>query len=359
MNKILVIGDLHLDDKYPGYLNAQCQTIINLVHRKSPSHIIFLGDIFHYRAPKPTVLLEFRGLLDEITWENPHIKKIYLLRGNHDTVSKSDSSETVLDLFNTDTVYSVSGPWFDNELALHFIPHYESTNIIEKYLASTDIDCNKQKPGLRKNCATVFGHFGYTGCLNSIGINDFSVDIKHFKYKTFLGHIHKFKEEGNITVLGTPWSTSFTECDYPHYYAILTGDGLAEYKTEIKEIDFGVRHYVIPFEALEANKEDISNPKYKTILRVLISKFDPNGILANPSELRKKILKEYGVLWVDLKFQPVLTDKLAKQSTFIPGNSLSDLDDKIISQYIEENKTSIPNDDLMKILDEVKEHQNS
>lgn len=354
MNKILVVGDLHLDDKYPRYLEEQCNTLRSIVEKEKPTHLVLLGDVFHYRAPKPAVLLALQRLLNSLKVK----KEILVLRGNHDSASKSDDCETVLSLYNNEKVKIYFEPYFFEELNLYFIPHYEHTETIVKMLGEIEKVTRKNKPSLRVNGPVVFGHFGYNGCLNSVGINDFLVEKKHFQYQTILGHIHKFNTDENITVLGTPWSTSFGECDHPHYYAILTGDGLKPYKTTYHEIDFGIRHYVIQYEALEANKDEIKNPKYKTILRVLISKFDPDGILANPSDLRKKILKEYGVLWVDLKFQPVLTDKYSGQSSFIPGNDLSDIDDKVISQYIEENKSSIPNEDLMKLLNEIKEHKN-
>jgi hypothetical protein len=127
---------------------------------------------------------------------------------------------------------------------------------------------------------------------------------------------------------------------------------------ELKEIDFGIRHYSIQYEALESNKKEISNPNFMTILRVLVSKFDPDGVLSNPVNLRKKILSEYGVSYVDIKFQPIITDKWDRQSSYIPGEALSEINDKVISQYLEENKTSIPNEDLMAAFNEIKSSSN-
>jgi hypothetical protein len=41
---------------------------------------------------------------------------------------------------------------------------------------------------------TVFGHFGYAGCLNSAGDADFGISLSHFTAHYFLGHIHGFRE---------------------------------------------------------------------------------------------------------------------------------------------------------------------
>lgn len=357
MNKLLVIGDIHLDNRYPGYLQAQRNTLLKLVGLESPTHIILLGDVFHFRKPDPTVLLTLNDILTSLV-KNHTLQGIYILRGNHDSINKSDDTRTALEVYeNIDKVKVVTIPYFDNQINLYFIPHYEDSDKIIDYLQSSK-HIKTSKPYLRKDGPLVFGHFGYSGCLNSIGAQDFTIDISKFPDKTILGHIHKFREEGKITVLGTPWSTSFSECDYKHYYAVLTGDGLDDYKIEYKEINFGLRHYSIQYEALEANKEEISDSNYETILRVLISKFDPNGILSNPADIRKKILKEYGVLYVDLKFQPIVTDKYSRQSNFVPGTDLSEINDTVINQYIEENKSNIPNEDLIKVLNDIKEYSN-
>jgi DNA repair exonuclease SbcCD nuclease subunit len=56
--KVLVIGDTHFDNQFPGYLDAQHQTLEKIVKTSQPDAVIFLGDIFHHRNPDPEVLVK-------------------------------------------------------------------------------------------------------------------------------------------------------------------------------------------------------------------------------------------------------------------------------------------------------------
>ena len=49
--KVLVIGDTHFDNQFPGYLDAQLGTLVKIVKTSKPQAVIFLGDIFHHRNP--------------------------------------------------------------------------------------------------------------------------------------------------------------------------------------------------------------------------------------------------------------------------------------------------------------------
>jgi len=100
---------------------------------------------------------------------------------------------------------------------------------------------------------------------------------------------------------------------------------------------------------LEANKDFINDPKYFTILRVLLSKLDGFDTL----DLRKKLLEEYKVKFVDMKYLPFLDDKVNQSSYYTP-ETLTELTDDIIDKYISEQKTSIPEADLRKGLELLK-----
>ena len=82
-----------------------------------------------------------------------------------------------------------------------YIPHYENQETIKKAL-------DEVPEGY-----FVFGHFGYRGCLNSAGDADFSLRLSDFRNPSLLGHIHRHVQKDNVTILGTPYTTNFGECE--------------------------------------------------------------------------------------------------------------------------------------------------
>ena len=68
MHNTLVIGDLHFINKPAGMLQAQKDSLINLI-KTNPNcrEVIFLGDLSMHRKPDPTVLLALKEVFDFIT----------------------------------------------------------------------------------------------------------------------------------------------------------------------------------------------------------------------------------------------------------------------------------------------------
>ena len=342
--KVLVIGDTHFDNQYKGQLRAQTLTVLGLVKQSNPDVVVFLGDIFHHRLPDVEVMVEVQRLMRQLEL-HPGLKRINILRGNHDSADKSDSGLTALLLleYPGSKINVIDSSEIDYDLGMFFIPHYE------------DEDTTLYELGFAKNFL-VFGHFGYDGCINTGQYFNFKVKREDLKGRTILGHIHRYAEDGQITILGTPWSTSFGECDYPHFVGELTKNEDGSW-SELKkiEVDFGFRYYQCPLESLEILKDEIIDVKYHTILRVYVDKFSDENTL----DLRNKILKEYGVGYVDIKFKPMLNPKLEQRlSNYDPQVPLDKIDNEIIDKYIEEQATSIPKERLVAGLDKIKEHAN-
>lgn len=337
--KLLVIGDTHFDNPYPGYLDAQLNTLIQIVEKSKPHAIVFLGDIFHHRNPDPEVLVNTWTAFGQI---EESVTKIVILRGNHDSANKSDDGLTVLSVFESlKTKVITIGE--QHTYGLWFISHFEDESKIKYCL-------DKIKSGI------IMGHFGYEGCMNAGGYFDFHLKKEDFKTKTILGHIHQYKQDGNITILGTPWSTNFGECDYPHYVGELEFDDRTQTFLDLKlvPVDYGIRHYVCPYHSLESMKEEIMNPNYFTVLRVLLDKFSDD----TTNDLRTKIKEDYKVGYVDLKFQPILNKKLDNRlSDYAPTEIIDSLSDDIIDKYLDEQTSTIPKEVLKKGLDEIKQHE--
>ena len=349
--KVLVIGDTHFDNQYKGYLKAQIDTCYNLVRSSSPKSVIFLGDIFHHRHPNPEVVLEVLRLFRRLSLI-PGLSEIDVLKGNHDSANKSDDGLTMLDVLeypDSKTLVASVDSW-DYTRGFKFIPHFENEDYIIKSL-------KYENPYKFPDNYIVFGHFGYDGCVETGQYFNFKVKKSDLTKRTILGHIHKYSEDGNITILGTPWSTNFGESDYPHYVLELTRESnKSEWEFKKIEVDFGVRHMVVPIGSLDIMKEEISNPKYFTLLRVILDKFNDE----TTNDLRSKILDEFKVKYVDLKFNPILNQKLDNRiSDYVPSTKIDSLTDDVIDKYLEEQTSNLPKEVLKKGLEEIKLHENS
>lgn len=343
--RCLVIGDVHLCMPFKGYYEAQVATLKKIIRESAPTHVIFLGDIFHVRKPDPEVLLGVRKFFDDIS-NIPGLKQIFLLRGNHDSSNKSDDGVTALSLFQypASKVEVITQTYYDHHLNFYFIPHYENQDIILDSINKIEGEWNKFITHFPTAPPVVFGHFGFAGCLNTANNADFDLDPSKFKYLTILGHIHKPTDLGQAVVLGTPYSTSFNECDYSHQCMLLKSENNKAWSTHTIPIEFGLRHLVMPYEALEANKEFIRDKNYATVLRVFISHFDE---AEDSVTLRKRIMDEYGAFYVDIKFSAILDKKVESQSMFNMEGAALEINEDLIQKYIKENTTQIPESDIL------------
>tara|TARA_R110000824_G_scaffold342289_2_gene528737 strand:- start:1933 stop:2271 length:339 start_codon:yes stop_codon:yes gene_type:complete len=109
-------------------------------------------------------------------------------------------------------------------------------------------------------------------------------------------------------------------------------------------------------ESLEVMKDEIKDPNYFTLLRVLIDKFSDDSI----HRLKSDILEKFSVASVDLKFQPVYDTKLNNRlSNYDPNVPISDIDNDVIEKYIEEQASSIPKELLQEGLDLIKTYEDT
>jgi predicted phosphodiesterase len=346
MVKTLVIGDLHFDNKPYGLLDAQKKCVKDIIDLTTKvDHIIFLGDLMMHRKPYPRVLLALQEAIDYASSR----AMVTIIRGNHDSENKSDDGVTALSLFEKNTcqdilpnpknrryqVRVVTQTYHDHRHKMAFIPHYEDEERIKKDLAEVP------------NGYTVFGHFGYCGSLNSAGDRDFSLSLSDFKHPTVLGHIHKHTRGELVTLLGTPYTTNFSEYKKESFYAIIEDGNL-----ETFPIDFGPRHLVVDYDMVEENLDWINDDKYFTLLRINISTVDRN------QDRITDLMDGLDVGYAEVKYKPVVDEKYEREemTTIDP---VTEINDNLIEEYINSSNTKLSKEELFKGLNLIHENQQS
>lgn len=339
MHRIVILTDLHLRADYlPGYLDKQVETLTRLVNRKPPDSVVINGDIFHRRNPKGAELLAFRKLLEGL-----HTKNIYINRGNHDTIAKDGSTETTLSLFSDlATIITETTTIRIHDEDFDFIPHYEDESIIIDHLKKTNNH--------------VFGHFGFDGCVaNGAYLYESYVKKRHLKGDkkryVFLGHIHKPKVyDKSIFVLGTQYSTSFGEANAQKYiHELIIRGGTMEVVR--KPIDFGIRHVTTTLDALERDAQKYRFDSFYTILRVKMDSLDEG----TEKDLKEALFKKHDVKHVEIVFDDVLPKY---EASHVDYDSILTINDKIVEEYIDNSNTIFSKPELMKALEEIKQHEN-
>jgi len=222
-----------------------------------------------------------------------------------------------LSLFESPNVKVVTHLEHDYAKKRTYIPHYEDQSRIKSILHAVPEN------------HSVFGHFGYAGCLNSCGDADFSIGLDNFNTPTYLGHIHRFRQDGNVTILGTPYSTNFGESGKENYYAILNDKGASYFP-----ITHGPRYLMVERDEVEERIEEINDGNYFTILRVNLSSGDTDP----PYDA-------IDVAHLEVKFRPAFDEE--RLSEFTPTRDLFSLNEVILEDYIDSANTDLPKEKIM------------
>jgi len=324
----LLITDLHLNSRIPDLLDVQVECVLKIFYDEMPDEVIIMGDVFMYRKPTPSELIGFKKIITCMKSS----AKVAVIRGNHDSETKADDGRTALLLYEDDNVNIVTHTYVDYKRKRVFIPHYENEETIIK-------DLEMVPTGY-----TVFGHFGYDGCLNSAGDADFGISLSNFSNRTFLGHIHGFCERqgglpdshSTVTCLGTPYTTNYGEAFKENFYALLSGTRWDNHCLAIKykQPTTGPRHLVYSAKEVENNLDIINDPNYFTFLRIMVQ--------ADHYSIPYDKLK---VAYVDIKYAPVFNEE--DISSYSADRDLFSINDVIISDYIKEANSTIATDKLM------------
>ncbi len=183
--------------------------LIPLINEEDISDLFILGDLFHQRQSINVKILDMVfDLVDDLLSTGIDI---HIITGNHDLYYKTSKSITSLRIFDylnhnnqihryhTPEVIDLHGN------RLYMVPWLQSNESKNKFPENL----KKVKPDL------CLGHFE----INRFEIRSDFVEDDGFKQqlfkdntkKTFSGHFHLRNEKGNITYVGTPYQTSWTD----------------------------------------------------------------------------------------------------------------------------------------------------
>ena len=340
--KTLVITDLHLNTKVRGLLDAQIKCISSILDKEEPDEVIMMGDIFMSRRPSPSVLVGFKKFLDS----HKALTEFYILRGNHDSETKADDGITALSVFDDDyNVRVIPHTLVDSARERAFIPHYENEDII---IAALRV----MPKGFK-----VFGHFGFSGSINSYGDCDFTIPLREFRNSCMLGHIHRFNarsievdgEKVVLTCLGTPYTTNFTEHGKDNFYATIEGD-----EVSYTQVTHGPRHLCIDYESIDEWHDVLSDTNYFNIVRVYVNKLSDS----DNSLIVKDLLDAYPIDCLEIKYKPIFDDD-QEENYYNPKTNPFDLNRDVLQEYVNNSTAQLDKDMLMKGLDLINEDKKS
>ena len=324
--KYLFITDLHFGIyKDIGLLKYQFETLDKIIKEENPDGIIIGGDIFHYKSPRIETILEVRDWIYSVSNKIDDYE-FYLLRGNHDTLSKSPNSRHLLEFFEGVTV--ISDPSYYSLVGSDDSPDMLSTAFIPHYYDSSTIVDWWQKTGRYQQYKYIFGHWAYKGVMahHDVEFSD-TIDLNLFKNQEdchiFLGHIHEPQDRGNVHVVGTQYSISFGEANQDKRYLIIDDDGF-----HFKPVTHGIKHLKGNFSEV-CDMVDKYQKDFKLLCRVMVKELDS----AYTQDIKDYLLKEKNVILVDVRVVP---ENVTPNKTSIKDPTAI-ITDEVINEYVENN----------------------
>ena len=216
MNKYIVTGDLHIQEKNLVEIQEILLQIKNIVNSSEYEGIIILGDVYNHSIPTNSEIETFVTFLSNIN----KTKKIYLISGNHDIYKEHNALSWIPIVFKNITYHKHCINIRINSKSVMML----HTDVAESKLGPDDIQLGKTP------------------------VADYKVDI------LLLGHIHKsqiLKESNPVSLHpGSPYYINFGECN----------DKKGVYSLDISQkikINF-IPLQVVPMKQLEASNSDLN-----------------------------------------------------------------------------------------------------
>ncbi len=277
MSKILIVGDLHLQD-HLGYYNtvkdfreSEKKEILDFITNSSSDceKVVFLGDQFDKKNNPSSVVKDFTAFLESF-----HGKDIFIIAGNHEKTPSGESALDYLQEIVNDKWNLIINDIFvaDN---LIFCPYLYRSEL----KAKTDEEATKKVIDMLSSYADkenniLFCHFAISDTLTSTGLKTDcfrevvlpNKKISSMFHNIFSGHVHNPQIKNNIIVTGSIFNNEITE----------TGKYIYKYDTETGEyetIKLPGRSIV---KIIDPQDEDLKSLNKDTIVKVVLTKKNNN-----------------------------------------------------------------------------------
>jgi DNA repair exonuclease SbcCD nuclease subunit len=232
--KILGIGDLHINiwtkSNKTQHIFETFKQFEKLIIDEKPDFIVIFGDLFDTKIMTSTEgLINVVNSIDNIATLVP----IYIIVGNHDIASASDTTMSLPNVFKNKKNITVIDRYIhisimqDNivDKVFHFLPYMPDKELIETI---NNIKVDKDIDNY------LFGHFGVNGySMNKYddGTKDFidnkslttPTHLRKFKH-VYLGHYHTYQTKENITYIGSPYELKHGEEFGEHGFLVINTD---------------------------------------------------------------------------------------------------------------------------------------
>ena len=306
MNKILVIGDIHLNELYSLYINNILQPFLIEVNNSFYfDTVVFLGDIFDASSLNNTVSNLIKIILS--VYDN---KNIYILNGNHDKINKEKTIYDIMMLPSNVTIVK-DLLMVDNNI---FLPHFYSIDDIDHrlQLVKSYIDDNKY------SSYNIFSHNDYNDIYyfkNSfLNISDF-FDKSSVPIYLINGHNHVpiYKKYNNLYILNIGCAININFKDTAEYNNFLfidnTKNSLDKFIPVINTNSIQYYTFIISSsDEIYDFLSDINKDNYKFIRFKLLS---PDIIIDH--NLKEEIKLNYNAIDIEVIYD---LDKFKTNSEF-------------------------------------------
>jgi exonuclease SbcD len=210
--RIGITADLHLTTRedHPERYNS-LEYILYQLENQGSQTLLIAGDIFDKDFSNYS---EFEAFLKKY----PQIQ-VHIIPGNHDAnISESDIVAPNIHIYTTTTAVELGS------ITFVFVPYKKETNMGDEIAALAE--------SIRDKEWVLIGHGDYYGGVRErnplepgtyMPLSRENVEI--FKpRKVFLGHIHKYYDQGNVCYPGSPCGLDITEIGKRRFLLYNTGD---------------------------------------------------------------------------------------------------------------------------------------
>lgn len=343
MNKVLIIGDLHIGARNNSGVflefmkNYFTKELYPLIESEGVTHVIQLGDTLDKRKSIDFTVSAF--LIKEwFSWFDDHDVQLWSIIGNHDTYYKSTNELSGVKQYEPifRNVHIVDEPTVLElgKTRFHLVPWISPENKIqiEEYIANVPS---------RNEYQILCGHFELIGfpinrdfisTHGSIELNSFS-GFNH----VFSGHYHTPSINGIIEYVGTPYSLTWNDYGDKKKVVLLDPDD-PEYSRKEVFTRNSLFHKIFFQNEMDASNLDLPR---KAFLKVIIQEQSPladifiNDLmdLYDPSSCQvmdmssidtaEESLNELDILELDDPFQILMKSIESIEDPFISSELLS------------------------------------